>query len=67
MEPKRLKDMKTGETLMLAREIMERTQTSQVYEKIDDRTVRNHQTGETVQLTPEELVMPFDPAHVAKT
>ena len=66
METKTLKEMDTGETLMLAREIMERTSTSQVYEKIDDATVRHHESGETLALAPEELVVPFNPANTAK-
>lgn len=65
MEPKRFREMETGETLMLASDIMERTSVSQVYEKIDDRTVRQVKTGETRQLAAEELVYPFQPDHAA--
>lgn len=65
MEPKRFREMETGETMMLASEIMERTSVSQVYEKIDARTVRQVKTGETRQLADEELVYPFQPDHAA--
>ena len=65
MEPKRFREMETGETLMLASEIMERTSVSQVYEKIDARTVRQVKTGETRQVADEELVYPFQPDHAA--
>lgn len=65
MEPKRFRDMETGQTLMLASEIMERTSVSQVYEKIDDRTVREVKTGQTREVADEELVYPFQPDHAA--
>lgn len=66
MEPKNLKDMEPGDTLMLAREIQQRTEVSQIYVKVDDTTVKHHETGETIELTPEELVYPFEPEHAAK-
>ncbi|HET6342624.1 MAG TPA: hypothetical protein VFG78_10640 [Gemmatimonadota bacterium] len=65
MEPKRFREMETGETLMLASEIMERTSVSQVYEKIDARTVRQVKTGETREVADEELVYPFQADHAA--
>ncbi|HKY61592.1 MAG TPA: hypothetical protein VJP59_11335 [Gemmatimonadota bacterium] len=65
MEPKRFREMDTGETMMLASEIMERTSVSQVYEKIDARTVRQVKTGETREVADEELVYPFQPDHAA--
>jgi hypothetical protein len=65
MEPKRFREMETGETLMLASDIMERTSVSQVYEKIDARTVRQVKTGETREVADEELVYPFQPDHAA--
>lgn len=67
MEPKNLKDMEAGDTLMLAREIQERTQVSQIYVKVDDTTVEHRETGETVELRPDELVYPFVPEHAAKS
>lgn len=65
MEPKRLKDMLVGDTLMLATEIMERTSVSQIYEKVDDTTIRHRKTGETRQVSGDELVYPFHPEHSA--
>lgn len=65
MEPKRLKDMEVGETLMLATEIMERTSVSQVYEKVDDATIRHTKSGETREVSGDELVYPFQPDHSA--
>lgn len=65
MEPKRFREMEAGETLMLASEIMERTSVSQVYEKVDARTVRQVKTGETRAVADEELVYPFQPDHAA--
>ena len=65
MEPKRFREMETGDTMMLASEIMERTSVSQVYEKIDARTVRQVKSGETRQVAEEELVYPFHPDHTA--
>jgi hypothetical protein len=50
---------------MLASEIMERTSVSQVYEKIDARTVRQVKTGETREVADEELVYPFQADHAA--
>jgi hypothetical protein len=67
MEPKNLKDMDVGATLMLASEIQQRTSVSQVYEKIDDTTVRHHETGETLSVPADEIVYPFEPDHVART
>ena len=66
MEPKNLKDMQVGSTLMLASEIQQRTSVSQVYEKIDDTTVRHHETGETLSVPADEIVYPFEPDHVAR-
>lgn len=66
MEPKNLKDMETGDTMMLAREIQERTSVSQIYVKIDETTVEHIETGEKVNLSEEELVYPFEPEHAAK-
>ncbi|MBW3660019.1 MAG: hypothetical protein KY397_00090 [Gemmatimonadetes bacterium] len=66
MEPKNLKDMEIGETLMLAREIQERTSVSQVYVKVDDSTVKHYDSGETIGLSADELVYPFEPDHAAK-
>jgi hypothetical protein len=66
MEPKNLKDMEVGATLMLASEIQQRTSVSQVYEKIDDTTVRHHETGETQSVPADEIVYPFEPDHVAR-
>jgi hypothetical protein len=67
MEPKNLKDMEVGATLMLASEIQQRTSVSQVYEKIDDTTVRHHETGKTLSVPADEIVYPFEPDHVART
>ena len=51
---------------MLASEIQERTIVSQVYEKVDDTSVR-HVENETVrQLPADELVYPFEPGYAAK-
>jgi hypothetical protein len=66
MEPKNLKDMEVGATLMLASEIQQRTSVSQVYEKIDDTTVRHHETGETLAVPADEIVYAFEPDHVAR-
>lgn len=66
MEPKSLKDMEVGATLMLASEIQQRTSVSQVYEKIDNTTVRHHETGETLSVPADEIVYPFEPDHVAR-
>jgi hypothetical protein len=66
MEPKHLKDMEVGSTLMLASEIQERTSVSQVYEKIDDTTVRHYETGDTHSVSTDEIVYPFEPSHAAR-
>lgn len=66
MEPRKLTDMETGDTLMLAREIQERTSVSQVYVKVDDTTVKHHETGEEVVLPADELVYPFQSDYAAK-
>ncbi len=66
MEPKRLKEMEPGDTLMLASEIMTRTSVSQVYEKVDDTTVRHLESGESIEVPNDELVYPFQPSHAAK-
>ena len=50
MEPKRFREMEPGDTMMLASEIMEGMSVSQVYEKIDSRTVRQVKSGETRQV-----------------
>ncbi|HWC07191.1 MAG TPA: hypothetical protein VG799_08100 [Gemmatimonadota bacterium] len=65
MGPKRFGEMETGDTMMLASEIMERTSVSQVYEKMDARTIRQVKTGEIRQVSDEELVYPFQPDHAA--
>ncbi len=65
MEPKRFKDMEVGETLMLATEIMQRTSVSQVYEKVDDTTIRHTKSGDTKEVSGDELVYPFQPEHSA--
>jgi hypothetical protein len=44
---------------------MERTSVSQVYEKMDARTIRQVKTGEIRQVSDEELVYPFQPDHAA--
>jgi hypothetical protein len=67
MEPKNLKDLDVGATLMLASEIQQRTSVSQVYEKVDDSTVRHHETGETLRVPADEIVYPFEPSHAART
>lgn len=67
MDPKNLKDLEVGATLMLASEIQQRTSVSQVYEKIDDTTVRHHETGDTLSVPADEIVYPFEPDHVART
>jgi hypothetical protein len=66
MEPKNLKDLEVGATLMLASEIQQRTSVSQVYEKIDDTTVRHLETGDPVEVPSDEIVYPFEPEHAAK-
>lgn len=66
MEPKNLKDLEVGATLMLASEIQERTSVSQVYEKVDDTTVRHLETGDTVAVPADEIVYPFEPDHAAR-
>lgn len=66
MEPKHLKDMEVGSTLMLASEIQERTSVSQVYEKVDDTTVRHHETGDSLTVSADEIVYPFEPGHAAR-
>jgi hypothetical protein len=66
MEPKHLKDMEVGSTLMLASEIQERTSVSQVYEKVDDSTVRHFDTGDTLFVPDDEIVYPFEPSHAAR-
>ncbi|MGH7566322.1 MAG: hypothetical protein ACREK2_05785 [Gemmatimonadota bacterium] len=66
MEPRHLKDMEIGSTLMLASEIQERTSVSQVYEKIDDTTVRHYESGDTLSVSADEIVYPFEPGHAAK-
>lgn len=66
MQPKHLKDMEVGATLMLASEIQQRTSVSQVYEKVDDTTVRHHETGDTMSVPSDEIVYPFEPSHAAR-
>ncbi|HUP18982.1 MAG TPA: hypothetical protein VM778_03410 [Gemmatimonadota bacterium] len=66
MEPKNLKDMEVGETLMLTREIQQRTSVSQVYVKVDDTTVQHKESGEELILPADELVYPFQPDYSAK-
>ena len=66
MEPKNLKDMEPGDTLLLTREIQERTSVSQVYVKVDDTTVRHNETGEELTLPADELVYPFQSDYSAK-
>ena len=67
MQPKHLKDMEIGATLMLASEIQQRTSVSQVYEKVDDSTVRHHETGDTWSVPADEIVYPFEPSHAARS
>jgi hypothetical protein len=50
---------------MLASEIQQRTSVSQVYEKVDDTTVRNYETGDTQAVSVDEIVYPFEPSHSA--
>jgi ABC-type molybdate transport system permease subunit len=57
--------MEIGATLMLASEIQQRTSVSQVYEKVDDTTVRNYETGDTQAVSVDEIVYPFEPSHSA--
>ena len=66
MEPKNLKDLEIGATLMLASEIQQRTSVSQVYEKVDDTTVRHYETGDTLSVASDEIVYPFEPEHAAR-
>ena len=66
MEPKTLKELEVGDTLMLASEIQQRTSVSQIYAKIDDRTIRHIESEETRELPPDEIVYPFEPSHAAK-
>lgn len=66
MQPKHLRDMEIGATLMLASEIQQRTSVSQVYEKVDDTTVRHYETGHTVSVPDDEIVYPFEPEHAAR-
>lgn len=66
MGPTTLKAMETGETLMLACEIQQRTSVSQVYEKLDDTTVKHIHSGETLIVPPDELVYPFEPSYAAR-
>ena len=66
MGPTTLKDMEIGNTLMLAREIQQRTSVSQVYEKIDDTTVKHLENGETLSVPSDELVYPFEPSYAAR-
>lgn len=65
MEPKRFKEMEVGETMMLASEIMQRTSVSQIYEKVDDTTIRHTRSGEIREIAGDELVYPFQPEHSA--
>ncbi len=66
MEPKTLRDMDTGDTLLLASEIQERTIVSQVYEKVDDTSVKHFENDTVRQLPADELVYPFEPGYAAK-
>lgn len=66
MGPKTLKELEIGHTLMLAREIQERTSVSQVYEKLSDTEVRHLETGETLDLPSDELVYPFEASYAAR-
>ncbi len=66
MEPRNLKDLEVGATLMLASEIQQRTSVSQVYEKVDDTTVRHLETGDIVAVPADEIVYPFEPEHAAR-
>ena len=65
MGPENLRDLEVGSTLMLAREIMSRENVSQVYEKVDDTTVKHRENGESVPVRDDELVYRFDPNHIA--
>ena len=66
MEPNNLKALEIGATLMLASEIQQRTCVSQVYDKVDDTTVRHHETGKIVTVADDEIVYPFEPEHAAR-
>ncbi|HET6361645.1 MAG TPA: hypothetical protein VFH11_06260 [Gemmatimonadota bacterium] len=66
MQPKHLRDLEVGATLMLASEIQQRTSVSQVYEKVDDTTVRHYESGDTVSVPADEIVYPFEPEHAAR-
>jgi hypothetical protein len=66
MEPKTLRDMDAGDTLLLASEIQERTIVSQVYEKVDDTSVKHVENDSVRQLPSDELVYPFEPGYAAK-
>jgi hypothetical protein len=66
MEPKHLRDLEVGATLMLASEIQQRTSVSQVYAKVDDSTVRHYESGDTVSVSEDEIVYPFEPEHAAR-
>lgn len=66
MEPKTLRDMESGDTLLLASEIQERTIVSQVYKKVDDTSVKHVENDTVRQLPADELVYPFQPSYAAK-
>jgi hypothetical protein len=65
MQPRKLGDLEVGDTCMLASEIQQHTSVSQIYEKIDDTTIRHLKTEETRKLPVDELVYPFEPDHAA--
>jgi hypothetical protein len=65
MGPLNLRELESGDTLMLAREILNRDATSQIYVKVDDTTVHHFETEDSVTLPAEELVYPFEPIHAA--
>lgn len=65
MQPRRLRDMQVGDTLMLAREIVQRTSVSQVYEKVNATTIRHTKSGNSQEISEDELVYPFQPGHAA--
>jgi hypothetical protein len=37
-----------------------------VYEKVDDSTVRNYETGDSRSVSADEIVYPFEPEHAAR-
>lgn len=67
MEPQTLSNLDSGDTLMLAREIVEQSSVTQVYTKVDDSTVKHSKSDETVDVAPDELVFRFELENAAAT